>query len=90
MGGRMQMGKDQVSEFLSTSAIAKKAKVAARVVFRRAQLSPRELQHGFVSGSVELSGKPICELIAGGQIIARGEIIEKDGTFHFKAKEAAS
>lgn len=81
------MGKDQITEFLSTSPIAKRAQVAARVVFRRTKMSPRELQEGFAAGTMDLGGDPICELVAGGQIIASGEIVEKDGAYYFKAKE---
>ena len=84
------MGKNEIEQFLSKSAIAKKAHVAARVVFRRDRMTPRELQEAFIAGAVELAGESGCELIAGDQVIARGEVIEKDGNYYFKAKEAAS
>jgi flagellar motor switch/type III secretory pathway protein FliN len=82
------MAKDRVEQFLSGSATAKRAKVPARVVFRRTQTTSGNLASSFEAGVLTVGGEPSCDLIAGGTVIARGEIVEKDGSFFFQAKEA--
>jgi len=79
-----------IDTFLSSSPIARAAKLNARVVFRRAATTPAELHDGFVAGAAPIRGEAVCELIAGEQVIATGEVIEKDGHYYFKAREGAS
>ena len=81
------MARDRLEEFLSESIIAKRATVPARVVFRKAQMTPGKLSRALESSEVVLGGEPICELVAGGTVIATGEIVERDGRYFFQAKE---
>ena len=82
------MARDGLEEFLSESTIAERASVPARVVFRKARMTPGELGRAFEAGTVALGGQPECELVAGGTVIATGEIVERDGSFFFEAKES--
>lgn len=81
------MARDQLEKFLSESIIAKRARVPARVVFRKAQMTPGKLSRALEAGELSFGGEPVCELVAGGTAIATGEIVERDGRYFFQAKE---
>lgn len=83
------MARDHLEGFLANSEIASKATVPARVVFRSRQRSPAEMRTALASGNLTFRGEAMCDLVAGGQTIARGEIVEKDGSWFFVAKERA-
>jgi len=82
------MAKDLVAEFLSGSAIAAKAKVPARVVLRRTRMTPGIVGESLDSGQMVIDGEFACDLVAGETIIATGEIVERDGSYFFEAKES--
>ncbi|MEE8440890.1 MAG: hypothetical protein V3S41_04145 [Spirochaetia bacterium] len=82
------MAKDQLEQFLSESVIAKRATVPARVIFRRARMTSGELGRALEANEVTIGGQPECRLVAGGTVIAAGEIVERDGRYFFQAKES--
>jgi len=82
------MAKDQFDKFLSESVIARRATVPAKVVFRRTRMTPGEIGTALDSGELTLVGQPVCELVAGGTVIAEGQIVERDGRHYFEAREA--
>lgn len=82
------MARDRLEEFLSESTIAERASVPAKVVFRRTRMTPGKLGRALNASEVTLGGRPECELVAGGTVIAAGEIVERDGSFFFEAKES--
>jgi len=82
------MAIDRLEEFLSESTIAKRASVPVKVVFRKARMTPGKLGRALEMSEVTLGGRPECELVAGGTVIATGEIVEREGSFFFEAKES--
>ena len=82
------MAGDRIEQFLSESVIAKRTTVPARVVFRRTRMTPGELGRALEAGEVGLGGEPVCEFVAGGTVIATGEIVEREGRYFFQAKES--
>lgn len=86
MGGNLEA-------FLKESLIASRVKAHARVVVRRFEASPRSVERALRSGRIEVEAEPICELVVGGIVVARGEIVaggeadNEDGTSRFRVTE---
>lgn len=74
--------------FLKDSNLAKRVSAEARVVVRRFAESPHAVETAIGSGRIEIEAAPICELIVGDTLVARGEIIMEDGTSRFRVTEA--
>ncbi len=75
--------------FLKESPIAEKIKLEPNIIVGRTQLSPGELavikQRGYYG---EVPEKELtCEIEAGGQILAEGKIIRKQGEYYFKVTD---
>ncbi len=73
-------------------AIAKRVKLAGRVVVQRTCLSPTDLS---VLKERESYGpipkrEEICELELGDQVIARGRIVKRRGEYYFRVQEMLS
>ena len=77
----------QLNNFISTSPMASIVKLPAKVVLHRTQLSPKELINIKRKGEYGPAPKELCELVSGGQVIAKGQIINKRGEYYFKVKE---
>jgi hypothetical protein len=77
-----------IETFLSSSAIARRARLDARIVFRTGSTTPRRLHQELTAGEVELGGDATCELVAGGKIIATGSLVERDGRYYFEARNS--
>jgi hypothetical protein len=73
--------------FLKGSPVASRVKADARVVVRRFEASPRAVEDALQSGRIEIEATPICELVIGGVVVARGEIDNEDGTSRFRVTE---
>ncbi len=80
---------ESLEEFLNNSSIAEKVRITPRIVVQRMFLKPRDLvdirkrrHYGPVSDK-----EKICELEAGGQVLARGKIIRRRGEYYFKVLE---
>lgn len=82
------MARDRLEEFLSESTIAKRSAVPVKVVFRKVRMTSGKLNRALDVNEVTIGGRPECELVAGGTVIATGEIMERDGSFFFEAKES--
>jgi hypothetical protein len=82
------MAGKNVAEFLEHSSIAQRARVPLRVVFRRGRMTPHEISAGLRDGQLTVSGPPLCELVAGDTVVARGEVSEQNGIYYFTAEEA--
>ena len=77
-----------IHDVLSGSAIARRARVPLRVVFRRERMSPRELDASLAHGELQAGAGTVCDLVSGETVIATGELVERDGCYQFIAKEA--
>jgi hypothetical protein len=80
---------DALQEFYQNSAIATKVKLDTYVVIQRTQLSPNDLNTIMEQGKYGPipSHAQVCELVAGGKTIARGEIIQKEAEWYFRVCE---
>jgi hypothetical protein len=78
-----------VEKFLKESRAAEKTRVEARLVLRRFTGRAGEIRDDVASGTVPVSGAPICELVAGGVVLGRGEIHEENGVPVFTMTEVA-
>lgn len=83
---------DEISRFLSGSPVASNIRLPVTAVVERPELSAREIieirQQGEY-GPVEVDGR-LCEIEAGGQVIARGKVVRRRGRYFLKIVEAAS
>lgn len=77
---------DKIDSFLKTSYIAEKTKLDTNIIIQKTKLSAEELAdlsnsqyHGPIPKKEQ-----ICELEIGGQNIAEGKIIKKNGEYYFK------
>ena len=73
--------------FLKNSRVARAVRAQARVVVRRFEGSPHAVETAMGSGRIEIEAKPICELVVGDTLVARGEIITEDGASRFQVTE---
>jgi len=76
-----------MDDFLNNSPVASKVKLPAKVILHRMQLSAKELINIKRKGELVPVDKGLYELVYGGQIIAKGKIINKKGEHYFKVKE---
>jgi hypothetical protein len=61
-----------------------------RVVIRRGVMTLADYGSMAAEGFITVLAKPVCELELGGEVIARGEIEERDGEYFFRAREEES
>jgi hypothetical protein len=78
---------NQLERFLTDSALARRARVDARVVVRRFDASQRELETAVDAGTLSLEAEPVFELVVGEQLVARGEIVTDQGATRFRVTE---
>ena len=81
------MTNDQIREFLANSPVAARATASARVVLRSSRTTVSNLTRSFKDGEVAFAGPALCQLEVGGQVLASGEIVDRDGSFCFVATE---
>ena len=81
------MAKKTLEQFLGSAAIARRAAVEPRVVVRRFAADASALERAALDGTVAVAGTPVCELVAGDVVLARGEIVESDGGPAFEVRE---
>jgi hypothetical protein len=81
------MAESELEAFLKSSSLAERIKADARIVIRRFRATPSRLQSAVASGRLELEAEPICELVVGERLIARGEIVQEKGESRFKVTE---
>ncbi len=80
---------EDVIRFLQDSPLASRIALPVRVVVRRLTLGSREVGKIMEGGTFTPSGEEACDLVIGGQCIARGKIVRKRGGLYFKAGEIA-
>ena len=73
--------------FLKESSIAKLVELAGRVVLHRDHLRVRNAAEIREAGRYCPASGPVCELEVGGQVLARGEIVEEEGRTMFRVEE---
>lgn len=78
------MSKSTLEVFLSDSPIALRVPADARIVIRRFEATPAEIDEAVESGRIEIEAKPMCELVVGGKTLARGEITKDGARSHFR------
>ena len=78
---------ENVDAFSRESPIAKRVRLAARVVIYRDRLSVRDVVGIRESGKYCPEAEAVCELEVGGQVLARGEIVEHEGHPTFRVRE---
>ncbi|MFW5729883.1 MAG: hypothetical protein ACOCYC_04050 [bacterium] len=81
------MNASNLETFLKSSPVAKRVKAEARVVVRRFTAAAAEVDAAIASGRVEMDAEPICELVVGDTVLARGEIITEGGANRFRVTE---
>jgi hypothetical protein len=79
-----------LQSFFESSPLAGRIKLPTRVVVQRTQLSPGELMQIRESGRYGPIPKKqeICELEAGGRVLARGKIVRRRSEYYFKVLES--
>ncbi len=79
-----------LQSFFEKSPLARKIKLPTRVVIQRTQLTPGEMMQ--IKEKGEYGPIPrreqICELEAGGRVLARGKIVRRGGEYFFKVSES--
>lgn len=74
--------------FLNHDFLNRKVKIPLRILLDVQQLSPDELMHYKSSGNISISD-PLYLLEAGGEILGKGKITEKEGKVHFQLLQKA-
>jgi hypothetical protein len=78
---------DDIKKFLEESPIAAAVTLPTAVIVHRQKLSPSAVSGIIERGTYEPSGEDVCELEAGGRLIARGKLVRKRGQSFFKVLE---
>ena len=80
---------ENLTDFLRSSPVAERVRLPARVVVQRTKFTPRELAKIRDQGSYGpvADDETVCELEAGGQVLARGRIVRRRGQWYFQIKE---
>jgi hypothetical protein len=80
-----------ISRFLSGSPVASNIRVPVTAVLERPELSAREIieiRKQGEYGPVEVEGR-LCDIEAGGQVIARGKVVRRRGGHFLKIVQVA-
>ena len=78
-----------LENYLRTSPAASRIRIETEVVLYRTALSAQEVERLKESGgNVPVDDRErVCELVAGGQLLAGGKIVKKGGSYFFKVLE---
>ena len=76
----------KIKQFLEESAAAEKVSLPTRIIVHRSRLSPKDIIRVKKSGQYGPVPKDeeVCELEAGGQVLAYGKIVKRRGDYFFK------
>ena len=79
---------DKLVRFLTESPLAKKIRLPSAVVVARTEMSPQDVARITRAGAYGPipRNEEICELVVGGQRIARGKIVRRKGEYYFKVR----
>jgi hypothetical protein len=78
---------NDLGRFLADSPIAERVSLQTYLVLDRMRLSAGDIEGIRRAGSYEPSVPSICELEAGGQVIASGKIVKRRGKYFLKVIE---
>jgi hypothetical protein len=81
-----------LQSFFESSPLAGRIKLPTRIVIQRTKLSPGELMQIRESGRYGPipQKQEICELEAGGRVLARGKIVRRRGEYYFKVLDSCA
>jgi hypothetical protein len=71
------------------AGILDRVTLPTRIIVKRMELTAAALAQVLQSGELSPADGGVCELEAGGQVLARGRIVKRGGKFWFKVTEAA-
>ena len=71
-------------------SLLERLKLSTRIIVNRTELSPASLEEIVRAGELAPAGGDTCELEAGGQVLARGKIVKRRGSFFFKVLATAA
>ncbi|MBN2441434.1 MAG: hypothetical protein JXJ04_08805 [Spirochaetales bacterium] len=79
----------ELTNFLTSSSVAKKVKLPGRIVIHRGAYSLSEIASMKQAGEYRPISREeeVCELEVNGVVIARGKIVKKAGDYFFKVME---
>jgi hypothetical protein len=77
----------ELERFLAESPVAEGVTLPTRLVLERRRLSGVDIDEIRAAGTFEASPGALCELEAGGQVIAVGKIVKRRGKFFLKVLE---
>ncbi len=77
---------DDLQKILKAPIFANDVGVRAKIVVRRTEMTPHDVDMGCRRGMLNPGGRSVCELVVNGSVIATGTITEHDG-MHFFEKE---
>ena len=69
--------------------VLERIRIPTRVIVHRLELTPGALADIVRTGTFKPSDGAVCELEAGGKVIARGKIVRRRGAYWFKVGETA-
>jgi hypothetical protein len=73
----------------SGKQILERIRIPTRIIVHRLALTPGTLAAIVRTGTFTPIDGAVCELEAGGKVIARGKIVRRRGEFFFKVRETA-
>jgi hypothetical protein len=77
----------ELERFLAESPVAEGVALPTRLVLEHRRLSGADIEAIRATGTYEASPGALCELEAGGQVIAGGKIVKRRGKFFLKVLE---
>jgi hypothetical protein len=73
----------------SPKGLFDRIRLPTRIIVHRFALSANDLADVVQKGELAPAGEAVCALEAGGQVLARGRIVRRRGTYWFKVTETA-
>jgi len=73
----------------SGKQVLERVRIPTRIIVHRLALTPGALADIVRTGTFTPADGAVCELEAGGKIVARGRIVRRRGGFFFKVSEVA-
>lgn len=64
-------------------------RIPTQIIVHRLELTPAALADIVRAGTLRPADGDVCELEAGGKIVARGTIVRRRGAYFFKVRETA-
>ena len=78
-----------LKRFLDESPIAASVSLPTTIIVHRSTMNPSDVERMVEQGSVVPGGEGTCDLEIGGQCVARGRVVRRQGELWFKVTEMA-